>query len=167
MSVYAVDKLMKEARTLAAQYRKAMGKPLGISSEIAEHDAARLLNLELCSDRSAGFDAIGTGQRQGRRIQIKGRTIFDESKSGHRIGQLKLDKVWDSVVLVIMNSEYDSIEIYEADRSVIHEAIAGSQSKRTGRGAMTVAKFKAISQLVWCAGKGVVIDETWDNRSAE
>ncbi len=166
MGIYAVDKLMKEARTLAAQYRKATGKPLGISSEIAEYDAARLLNLELCADRSGGFDAIGAGKREGRRVQIKGRAIFDERKSGHRIGQLKCDKPWDSVVLVIMNSEYEPVEIYEASRDVIDEAMVASQSKRANRGAMTVAKFKVISELVWSVETGIT-DEVWDNQADE
>jgi len=167
VGIYAVDKLMKEARTLAAQYRKATGKPLGISSEIAEYDAARLLNLELCTDRSAGFDAIGAGEREGRRVQIKGRAIFDERKSGHRIGQLKCDKSWDSVVLVIMNSEYEPVEIYEASRDVIDEAMAASQSKRANRGAMTVAKFKVISELVWCVETGAITDEVRDSHGDE
>lgn len=165
MGIYAVDKLMKEARTLAAEYRKATGKPLGISSEIAEHDAARLLNLELCTERSDGYDAIGLGEREGLRIQIKGRAIFDESKAGHRIGQLKLDKLWDSVVLVIMDDEYQPVELYEASRTVIEEALADSKSKRANRGAMSVAKFKVIGKRVWCAQGGVVKDDIWDNQS--
>ena len=164
MGIYAVDKLMKEARNLAAQYRKATGKPLGISSEIAEHDAARLLNLELCHDRSAGVDALGHGEREGKRVIIKGRAIFDENKSGHRIGQLKLEKEWDSVVLVIMDDDYEPDELYEAERAVIAEAIEQSSSKRANRGAMTVAKFKAIGKLVWCVEEGAVADEVWDNR---
>lgn len=164
MGIYAVDKLMKEARHLAAEYRKATGKPLGISSEIAEHDAARLLDLELCHDRSAGIDAIGHGKREGKRIIIKGRAIFDESKSGHRIGQLKLDKEWDSVVLVIMDDQYQPVELYEADREEIAEDLAKSQSKRASRGAMSVAKFKAIGHLVWCAEEGQVDSEIWDNQ---
>ena len=165
MGIYAVDKLMKEARNLAAEYRKATGKPLGISSEIAEHDAARLLNLELCHDRSAGIDAIGHGEREGKRIIIKGRAIFDESKSGHRIGQLKLEKEWDSVVLVIMDDCYQPVELYEAERSEIAEAMESSKSKRANRGAMSVAKFKIISRLVWCSEDGQVDDEIWEKPS--
>ena len=165
MGIYAVDKLMKEARHLAAGYRKATGKPLGISSEIAEHDAARLLNLELCHDPSAGIDAIGHGEREGKRIIIKGRAIFDETKSGHRIGQLKLEKEWDSVVLVIMNEDYQPVELYEAERAEIAEALEKSQSKRANRGAMSVAKFKVIGKLVWCVEEGAVNNEIWDNQA--
>ncbi len=78
MSVYAVDKLINQARVLASDYRKTMGKPLaGISSEIAEHDAVTLLDLELCQPRVSGYDAVGKGSREGKRIQIKARVIPD------------------------------------------------------------------------------------------
>ena len=78
MSVYDVDKLMLEARKLAAQYRVATGKPLGISSEIAVHDVIRLMNLKPAESQQIGYDAVGTGIREGRRIQIKGRTVSIE-----------------------------------------------------------------------------------------
>lgn len=78
--VFAVDKLISEARQLAAEYRRATGQPLGISGEIAQHDACHLLDLEPTTNRSDGFDAIGRGTRQGQRIQIKGRVIFNEAK---------------------------------------------------------------------------------------
>ena len=103
MGVYAVDKLMQEARRLAAEYRRATGQPLGISGEIAEYDAARLLGLEIIKDPSLGYDAVGHGAHEGRRIQIKGRVIFDERKQAHRLGQLNLDREWDSVILVLMD----------------------------------------------------------------
>lgn len=166
MTVYSVDKLISEARRVAAEYRRATGKSLGgVSGEIAENDAARLLNLELCNDRQGGFDAIGKGNREGKRIQIKGRAIFDEGKSGQRIGQLKTEQEWDSVVLVLMNEDFEPVEIYEADRSDIMDALDETRnSKRNKRGAMSVARFKNIARLVWTAGEGVLKDEIWDNR---
>lgn len=168
MGIYAVDKLMAEARRLAAEYRRTTGKPLGISGEIAEFDAARLLDLELTKDDSHPYDAIGKGSRAGRRIQIKGRAIFDENKPGHRIGQLKLDKEWDSVVLVIMNDNYEPLEIYEAERSEIEEAMASArESNRNKRGAMSVAKFKVIGKLVWRCDEGEIQDEAWSNQPGE
>ena len=166
MTVYSVDKLISEARRVAAEYRRATGKSLGgVSGEIAENDAARLLNLELCNDRQGGFDAIGKGNREGKRIQIKGRAIFDEGKSGQRIGQLKTEQEWDSVVLVLMNEDFEPVEIYEADRSDIMDALDETRnSKRNKRGAMSVARFKNIARLVWTASEGVLKDEIWDNR---
>ncbi|MFA7096948.1 MAG: hypothetical protein WC383_10785 [Gammaproteobacteria bacterium] len=165
MPLYAVDKLIAEARRLAAEYRKATGKSLGgISSEIAEHDAARLLDLELCREKPGGYDAIGRGRRAGKRIQIKGRAIFDERKPGQRIGQLKAEQVWDSVMLVLMDEQFEPYEIYEAERADVLAALQEAEgSKRQKRGAMSVAKFKAIGRLVWTREEGVLEDEIWTN----
>ena len=167
MTLYSVDALITQARKLAADYRRATGKPLpGVSAEIAENDAARLLDLELVSDETLGYDALGRGSRQGKRIQIKSRTIFDDAKSGHRIGQLKTGQDWDSVLLVLMDDNYEPFEIYEADREDLMQAIADAEaSKRAKRGLLSVAKFKAISQLVWTREDGTMADEVWDNQS--
>lgn len=158
MSVFAVDKLISEARRIAADYRKLTGKTLGgVSGEIAENDAARLLDLELVKDQSAGYNAIGKGKREGKKIQIKGRAIFEESKSGQRIGQLKLNQEWDSVVLVLMNENFEPVEIYESVREDILASMdETSESKRNKRGAMSVARFKHLSKLVWSAEQGLI-----------
>ncbi|RDH81791.1 MAG: hypothetical protein DIZ77_08380 [endosymbiont of Seepiophila jonesi] len=164
MTVYAADKLIAQARLLAAEYRRTMGKPLpGISNEIAEHDAVKLLRLEPRPEGETGYNAIDPS-RDGWRVQIKSRTIFDESKSGQRIGQLKLDREWDSVVLVLMDEDYEPYEIYEADKDEILEFVNDSSSSRAKRGAMSVARFKIIGRLVWTREDGFE-SEVWDNQS--
>jgi hypothetical protein len=167
VGIYSVDKLISEARRLAVEFRRTTGKPLpGVSGEIAEHDAARLLDLEICKDRPGGYDAIGRGNRAGKRIQIKARVIFDEDKAGQRVGQLKLEQDWDSVMLVIMDEDYQPVEIYEAEREDVREAMdATGDSARKKRGAMTVARFKIIARLVWTHEEGEIEDEIWDNQS--
>lgn len=163
-NIYAVDKLISEARRIAADYRRATGKSLGISAEIAKHDACSLLNLESV-DEHTGYDAIGRGEREGQRIQIKGRAIFDEAKKGQRIGQLKLEQEWDSVVLVIMDDDFQPDTIYEADRNEIMTAMDNQTgSNRSKRGAMSVARFKNIARQVWNRDEGALNDEIWDNR---
>jgi len=165
VGVYSVDKLMTEARRLAAEYRKTTGKPLAISNEIALFDAARLLDLEVSEAPESGYDTIGRGRREGLRIQIKARVLFDESKSGQRIGQLKLDKEWDLVILVLMDENYEPCEIYEAERSAILDALDGQgNSQRNRRGAMSIARFRHISRLVWTREEGEITDELWENR---
>lgn len=166
-AVYSLDKLIGEARRLAADYRRATGKPLpGVSIEIALHDAARLLDLDL-TPGAGGYDAIGRGARDGKRIQIKGRVIFDEAKGGQRIGQLSSGEAWDSLVLVLMDDEYQPFEIYEAARDEIMAALAEqTSSARAKRGALSVAKFKMISHLVWDRDTGLD-PEGWENRPAD
>lgn len=160
---YAADKLIAQARELAAEYRRAMGKPLpGVSTEIAEHDAIRLLSLEPKSEEQGGWDAVDPAS--GERIQIKSRTIFDESKGGERIGQLKLNQEWDAVVLVLMDDNYEPYEIYRAHRDDLSEHLDRSSANRAKRGAMSVARFKILGELVWDAVNGRQ-DGTWDNQA--
>lgn len=160
---YAAEKLIAQARQLAAEYRRTMGKPLpGISNEIAEHDAVRLLALEPKASAEAGWDAVDP--ENGHRIQIKSRTIFDESKSGQRIGQLKMNQDWDAVVLVLMDEEYEPYEIYRALREDLETFVDASSSNRSKRGAMSVARFKIIGELVWDSVNGRQ-QEVWDNQA--
>lgn len=166
MSLYSVDKLMTQTRKLAADYRRATGKPLPVTTEIANFDASTLLDLELIQPPPGGYDAVGrSGQREGLRYQIKGRAIFDDSKGGHRIGQLKLEQEWDAVLLVLLDDDFEPFEIFEADRDTIVEAMEeGQSSKRSKRGAMSVARFKNIAHLAWTREEGVIEDEIWTNR---
>lgn len=160
---YAADKLIAQARVLAAEYRRTMGKPLpGISSEIAEHDAVRLLGLQPKASDEGGWDAVDPVN--GERIQIKNRTIFDESKGGERIGQLKMNQEWDAVVLVLMDENYEPYEIYRAHRDDLQDFTKKSSSNRAKRGAMSVARFKIIADLVWDSVGGAQ-DEVWDNQA--
>ncbi len=161
MAVYALDKLMSEARRLAAEYRRTTGKSLGISGEIAKHDACRLLGLEPHNGPAGGFDAVGRGPRAGRRIQIKGRAVFDERKGGQRIGQLKLDQDWDSLILVVMDENFEPDAIYEAPRARILEALEEApQSGRHRRGAMSVARFRKLADRVWAREAGPATEPT-------
>jgi hypothetical protein len=164
MTVYAVDKLIAEARRLAAAYRETTGRPLaGVSGEISRYDAARLLDLELQAGET-GFDAVGRGERAGRRIQIKARAIFDQEKSGQRIGQLRADQPWDSVVLVLLDENFEPFEIYEADREeLLPELERAADSRRARRGAMSVARFKALGRLAWTHEDGRLDEGVWDN----
>jgi hypothetical protein len=167
MELYAVDKLISEARRLAAEYHKATGQSLGITAEIARHDVARLLELELVPNQtSGGHDAVGTGRWAGKRIQIKGRAIFDEAKAGQRIGQLKTHQEWDMVMLVLMDEDFEPVEIYEADRDEIFAYLNASDSKRSKRGALSVARFKIIGSLVWTRENGREDEGYWDNTAS-
>lgn len=160
MAIYDVGKLIAETRRLAADYKRATGKSLAVSSEIAKHDACELLQLEPMEDDSVGgYDAVGQHPAwKDLKIQIKGRAIFDEAKSGQRIGQLKLDKDWDAVVLVLMNEEFETQEIYMTRRAEVEDELAEMDSKRQNRGAMTVARFKHLAKLVWAPSEGIILE---------
>lgn len=166
MSLYSVDKLISEARRIAAEYRRATGKPLGISAEIASHDACNFLNLEAHED-AAGYDAIGLkGKREGQRFQVKGRAIFDGQKGGQRLGQIKTEQDWDKILLVLMDEDFETTEIYEASREdILHDLELVATSNRQKRGAMSVARFKRLAHLVWNKEDGLIDDEIWNNQA--
>lgn len=167
VSLYSVNKLISEARRIAAEYRRATGKPLGISAEIARHDACTYLELEAHED-AIGYDAVGLkADREGLRFQIKGRAIFDEKKGGQRLGQIKIEQDWDKILLVIMDENFETTEIYEASRKDILQNIDETgTSNRQKRGVMSVARFKRLSHLAWNQDEGLIDDEVWDNQAS-
>ncbi|MCC7120124.1 MAG: hypothetical protein IT493_01090 [Gammaproteobacteria bacterium] len=147
MSVYSVDKLMAEARRLAAEYRRTTGKTLPISGEIAVNDAIRLLGLAAADEPGLGYDATRGSADGGQKLQIKARVVFEEIKSAHRIGELKLDRPWDAVLLVLLDQDYEPFAIYEAQRPAIEEAL--EEARPNKRGTLTVPRFQRIGALVW------------------
>ena len=162
MGIYSVNKLIAETRRIAKEYRLATGKTLPITPEIAINDAISILDLLPNNENIPGYDAIYARGEERLKIQIKGRTIFNEKKQGHRIGQLKIEQQWDAIILVIMNADFMPEEIYMAKRDVIlHEL----EEKSNKKGAMTLAKFKIISELLWTEQNGFEQGETWSNKA--
>tara|TARA_R110001606_G_scaffold399222_2_gene582478 strand:- start:142210 stop:142734 length:525 start_codon:yes stop_codon:yes gene_type:complete len=165
MDLYSIDKLMHETRQLAAKYRKTTGNTLPVTGEISRFDVAKALNLQLIDDLTLGYDAIGRDERKGLRILIKGRVIFEDSRSSPRIGQIKSDGRWDSVIMVLFDDDYLPVEMHEATSDDIEAALStksGSANKK--RGAMSVAQFKIIGRLVWSREDGLS-PEIWDNHN--
>lgn len=160
MGVYSVDKIVSEARRLAREYRVATGKTLPITTEIAINDAIRLLGLTPSDRGEQGFDATMRYRGEDLRVQIKGRVIFDEKRTGYRLGQVKTEQPWDAILLVIMNGEFETDEIYLANRAEILDATEKGKNKR---GALSVARFKAIGELLWSAANGLEDDGYWTN----
>jgi len=143
----ALRGVMAQAKLLARQYRNLTGKPLGITGEIGEFQAAELLSLRLTDARCPGYDAVGPDDR---RIQIKARCLLPGAKRGQRVGQIKLDHPWDSVALILMDEEFEPLSIYEANRADVEKVIKAPGSRaRNERGALSVSKFKSIATCVW------------------
>lgn len=143
--------VIAEAKRIAIRYRELTGKPLGITGEVAEYEAARLLSLRLQDARQPGYDAVGTGPYEGERIEIKGRCLLEGTKT-QRVGRIKLDYEWDSIVLVTLDENFEPVAIHKASRREIEEAIRrpGSRS-RNERGQLSTGVFRRMSQQVWPA----------------
>jgi hypothetical protein len=144
-----LSSVMTQAKRLAIEYRNLTGRPLGITGEVAEYEAARLLNLELAPVRQDGYDAI---RADGTKLQIKARCLLEGAKKSQQVGGIKLKYEWDAVLLVILDGNLEPMFIYEADRPAVTEALERPGSKaRNERGAMAVSKFKSIGRLIWSA----------------
>ncbi len=146
----AVLDLLAEAKRLAREYRRLTGKPLGITGEVAEFEAAQILGIKLTVARQEGYDATETVGSTKRRLQIKGRVILPGSKPGQRLGSIKTNKPFDAVLMVLLDEEFNATEIYEADRDAVVDALTAPGSKsRNERGALSITKFKSIGRLRW------------------
>jgi len=142
--------VLRRAKRVAQEYRLLTGKPLGITGEVAEYEAARLLELELTPARQAGYDAIERRDGRVRRLQVKGRCLLPGCKPGQRLGSILIEKEWDAVLMVILDENFDALEIYEADRAAVTAALTAPGSKsRNIRGSLSVSKFRRIGARRW------------------
>lgn len=141
--------LLAEAKRLAQEYHTLTGRPLGITGEVAEYEAVRLLELEAAPVRQAGYDAIRRSRGGVVKLQVKGRCIRDKSKKSQRLGSIKLAHDWDAILMVLMDEQFETVAIYEADRVAVAAALTETESKARKRGALAVSKFKAIGRCVW------------------
>ncbi|MCS5711113.1 hypothetical protein [Candidatus Berkiella aquae] len=167
MTVFSIDKLMQETRRLAAEYRQNTGQILPIGAELAKYDAARLLKLIPLQKPIKSVDFIGTsGPLDNQLIQVKSRVIFDEAKSGHRIGQLNLGGGWHFCALVLYEANYQPFAIYLGAQSVIAEAmLQKTNATHNARGLMSLAQYKRVSELIWTIENGLEWDALWSNAS--
>lgn len=145
-----VLEILREAKKLAQRYRAATGKPLGITGEVAEYEAARILDIELTPARQSGYDAIEKANGGVRRLQVKGRCLLPNCKPGQRLGSIDIEKEWDAVLMVLLDENFDATEIYEAPRAAVLAAFAAPGSKaRNVRGALSVRTFENIGKVRW------------------
>lgn len=145
-----IGEVLERAKQAAIDYYRLTGKPLGVTGEVGEYEAARLLGLTLADARAPGYDAT---DQSGRRYQIKARAFSDAGRrKSQRLGSIKLDHAWEAVLLVLMDENLGTLEIWEAERSAVAEALYAPGSKaRNERGALAVSSFKRIAKRVWPA----------------
>lgn len=145
-----VYQILRDAKVLARRYYHLTGKPLGVTGEVAEYEAARILNLELELARQAGYDATETRDGVALKIQIKGRYCSNSRMRNGRVGSIDLKQPFDSVLLVLLDAEYNAFQIYEAARPAVEALLTKPGSKaRNERGSVGISQFKAISTLRW------------------
>ncbi|MDQ7049135.1 MAG: hypothetical protein Q9M92_06155 [Enterobacterales bacterium] len=145
---YDVGVLMAQTRKLASDYRKQTGQALPVTEELARFDAISILGLGQ-SDQLEGVDAISKPQTgvETEQYLIKGRVIFKAGKARQKLGKLGLQGLWNHLLMVIYDAEYCPTQIYKVKRVTIEKELENLSSDK--RGSMTVAKYKAIGELIW------------------
>jgi hypothetical protein len=147
LDIAALKVVIQDAKEVAKRYRNLTGKPLGVTAEVGEFTAAELINLQLMKARQPGYDAIAP---DGHRIQIKARCVLPESKKNQHLGSIRLKHEWDTVMFILLDGDFEPLEIYEAKRPDIErELTRPGSTARNVRGSLAVSKFKSIASLVW------------------
>lgn len=142
--------LLSQAKVLARRYKELTGKPLGITGEVAEYEAARVLGLELHLARQTGYDATEIRDGTPRRIQVKGRQVTLGNRRAGRLGSIDLRQEFDSVLLVLLDDDFNAYEMPEAARDDVEAALARPGFKaRNERNSLAIEQFKAISIQRW------------------
>ena len=143
-----LEELLHQAKLLACRYYDLTGKPLGITGEVAEYEAAQKLQLKLSVARYAHYDATS---QTGERIQIKGRAVDPRARYKGRVSKIRTDGDFDSVFLVLLDkTSLNAMEILRAEKEAVRILLdrAGSRA-RNERRSPSIAQFRAIARPVW------------------
>ena len=144
--------ILADVKRLAIEYDAVTGRPLGVTGELAEFEASEKLGLQLADARTAGYDATRVVDGREVKVQIKGRRLTGGSPYRGRVSKIDLAKPFDTVVLVLMNEDYEAVEIWESPRDLVEARLKAPGSKaRNERSSMGVSQFKSIAERVWPA----------------
>jgi hypothetical protein len=139
--------LLRQAKRLAVEYYTLTGRPLGVTGEVAEYEAAEKLGLTLVGARTPLFDAFREIDGRKESFQIKGRAVSPTARYRGRVPKIKFDGHFDAVLLVLLDKlTFDAIEIWRAERDdVIARLTAPGSRARNERGQMGISQFKSIA----------------------
>ncbi|UWQ28096.1 DUF6998 domain-containing protein [Leisingera sp. M523] len=147
--VRSQSEILSDVKSLAIEYYRNFNKPLGVTGEIAEVEAAQALALGLAEARSPGFDAVRTCNGRHQTIQIKGRWKAD-GKNWGRVSSINTNHDFDFAMLVLMHKGYELYGIWEAPKEKVREFLDRPGSKaRNSRRSMSVSQFISIGTRVW------------------
>jgi hypothetical protein len=97
--------LLLRAKALAREYYELTQKPLGVTGEVAELEAAEKLGLELAVARTPFYDAVRRNGTTTKHFQIKGRAVARSAPYRGRVPSIKFDGEFDAVLLVLLESD--------------------------------------------------------------
>lgn len=149
-----IKEVLREAKALAVRYYALTGKPLGVTGEVAEYEAAQKLGLTLAPARTAFYDAYREEDGSVREtFQVKGRAVAARAPYRGRVPKINCEGAFDAVLLVLLdNTTFEAIEIWRAEREAVIARLAAPGSRaRNERRSMGIAQFKSIpgARRVW------------------
>ena len=150
-TVQELQNLLAEAKRIAKRFYQLTGKPLGVTGEVAEFEAANLLGLELAPAREAAIDATKRVDGKIITFQIKGRAVNPKKRYVGRVSKMKLEPRFDKALLVLIDKQtYETLEIWQTDYELVRERLKRPGSKaRNERASLGISQFKSISKQVW------------------
>jgi len=148
--------LLTEIKSLAKKYRELTGKPLGVTGEVAEFSAAKILGLELSDARQPGYDATKVENGKEIKYQIKSRCLKSGKPGVGRLGAIRFKHEWDFALLVLLDEDLEVTRIFEVERSKVKQALeAPGSNARNERGQLSIRQFIAISREKWNRESGL------------
>jgi hypothetical protein len=146
-----LKEILHRAKALACEYYQLTGKPLGVTGEVAELEAAEKLGLVLAAARTAFYDAARNRTGTIEKFQIKGRAVDRSNPYRGRVPAIKCDGEFDAVLLVLLDkTTFEAVEIWQADRLAVSRRLKAPGSKaRNERNSMGITQFKSIAKKVW------------------
>ena len=142
--------ILRDVKALAVEYYAATGKPLGVTGEIAEVEAAHLLGLDLEDARSPGDDATRSIGDTVETIQIKGRWKRAGASWG-KVPSINTTHSFDTAMLVLLEGDAFTLRgIWQMPRDQVLAILDAPGSKaRNERRSMNVSKFQSAATRVW------------------
>ncbi len=148
-----LEQLLRQAKELAVHYYQLTGKPLGVTGEVAELEAAQKLGLRLAPARTPFYDAYRQDADRRETFQVKGRAVTADDRYRGRVPKINCGDGFDAVLLVLLDkASFEAIEIWRAERTAVIARLTAPGSKaRNERHSMGIAQFKSIpgAQRVW------------------
>ena len=149
---HAIKALLKQAKAIAVRYYELTNKPIGVTGEVAEYEAAEKLGLTLVEARNTAIDAYRDVRGTKELFQIKGRAVSANDRYRGRVSKIK-DGDFHAVLLVLLDkASLEPLEIWRAERQQVMARLSAPGSKsRNERGQMGVAQFRSIegARKVW------------------
>ena len=144
-----VSDIIPEVKRLASLYYKRLGRPLGVTGEIAEYEVIKKFGYNPAEPRATGHDSYRVINKKNQLIEIKGRVLQPDSSPGGRLGRIKKNSDCVAVILVLFNENYEATNFYEAPYLEIENFLSSATGKaETERRQLHLSKFISLAKEI-------------------